>query len=68
MISTMAEAPNYTPKQIAALRQRLGLTQAEIAEKIGVSRVTWGYWELGTRSPTDSHRILISLLASGTIS
>mgnify|MGYP002626353734 CR=1 FL=1 len=28
------------------------LSQAKIAQKIGVSQVTWGRWELGTREPS----------------
>ena len=36
-----------TPDQLKALRARLGLTQAELAEQIGVERNTVNRWEMG---------------------
>ena len=35
------------------LRNQRGLTQAQAAEKIGVSNVTLGKWENGKSTPTD---------------
>ena len=67
MISSMAEAPNYTPKQIAALRDRLGLSVAEAADKVGVSRISWWQWEAGKRRPSLQSRLLILLLAQGKL-
>jgi DNA-binding XRE family transcriptional regulator len=34
-----------------ALRERAGLSLAEIAEAVGVSRQAVGHWELGERMP-----------------
>ena len=39
-----------TPEELKALRARLGLTQYELAEKVGVARNTINRWEMGIRS------------------
>ena len=39
------------PAIARALRQQAGLTQADIAEALGVSRITVCRWELGQRVP-----------------
>lgn len=41
-----------TPEIIQAARRRLGLTQAEFAERIGCSALAVSFWERGTRAPT----------------
>jgi transcriptional regulator with XRE-family HTH domain len=40
-----------TGKEVQRLRKRLGLTQAELAQRMGVSRVSVARWE------TDEHAI-----------
>lgn len=40
-----------TSSAIAARRQALGLTQAQLAEKVGVVRQTIDKWENGVRNP-----------------
>lgn len=45
----MQEVPN-----IASERVRLGMTQEELAEKIGVSESTLRAWEKGEREPNVS--------------
>jgi DNA-binding transcriptional regulator YiaG len=37
----------YTAEQIKAIRERLKLTQAQAAERVGVARRTWQDWENG---------------------
>ena len=37
--------------QIKEIRKKAGLTQAEFAEKLGVSRATVCYWETGKSYP-----------------
>lgn len=32
-------------------RQKMGLTQEEVAKKLGISQVAYGRYELGTREP-----------------
>ena len=40
-----------TPAEIKALRERLGLTQAELAQKLDVALSTVSRWESGGRKP-----------------
>jgi DNA-binding XRE family transcriptional regulator len=39
-----------TAHQMTEARKRLGLTQAQLAEALGVTRRAVVYWEAGTRS------------------
>lgn len=39
-----------TKEELAALRERLELTQQQLADKLGVDRVTIARWETGTRA------------------
>jgi len=43
---------------VSELRKSKGLTQEELAERIGVSRQTIAMWEIGKRLPTESVAIL----------
>lgn len=43
-----------TAAQIVYARNQAGLTQEEAAELLGVGRVTWTRYELGTRSMTEA--------------
>jgi DNA-binding XRE family transcriptional regulator len=38
-----------TPREFKRLRQQAGLTQAETAERLGVTRVAVARWEIGDR-------------------
>lgn len=40
-----------TPAEVRAARQRLGLTQAELAARLGVDVMTISRWERGARTP-----------------
>lgn len=69
-MSTMAPArkPKIpTGKQIKAIRERLGLTQAEAAAKVRVSQSVWSAWERGATRPSPSSVLLIELLDRGSI-
>lgn len=44
------------------MRQRLGLSQAEFAQRIDVSLETIRNWEQGKRSPTGAAKALLRLL------
>jgi DNA-binding transcriptional regulator YiaG len=41
-----------TPETIKAARVRLGLTQTQVAARIGCSALAVSFWERGTRTPT----------------
>ena len=58
-----------TFKELRALRTRLGLTQQAAADKIGVARKTWMYWESPIRpdQPSATAAKLIELLAKGLL-
>ncbi len=65
----MATRDSLTPRQIRAIRLKLGLTQEQAAAKVGVARRTWMYWESPARPdrPSASALKLIRLLAGGTL-
>lgn len=54
-------------QRLLALRHRLGLTQTEAAEKVGVTLRAWQSWEHGHRRTNKGHLKLIQLLDDGTI-
>jgi len=52
-----------TADEFSAIRQRLKLTQAELAVRLGVSRVTVARWESGLRTISEPVARLLRLLA-----
>lgn len=52
-----------TPQQIKELRQRLGISQAALAERLGVSIRTVKYWEAGAVPVSRPAAKLLSLMA-----
>ncbi len=46
---------------IRAARRERGLTQNELAARIGVSQGTISFWEHGTETPTVKHVIMLAL-------
>jgi len=44
------------------LRVRLGLTQSELADVIGVDRTALTAWEKGTKNPTPEHAKTVAVL------
>jgi DNA-binding transcriptional regulator YiaG len=48
---------------VAALRRRLGLTQAAFARELGVRQQTVSEWETGRYQPRGASARLLSLLA-----
>ncbi|WP_270314755.1 MULTISPECIES: helix-turn-helix domain-containing protein [Streptococcus] len=40
------------PERLKALRLEADLTQQEVAEKLGISRPAYTYWEKGEKAPT----------------
>lgn len=41
--------------EIRYLRERMGLTQRQLADMIGVTRVAVSWWESGKQPPSDEH-------------
>jgi len=52
-----------TGEDLKALRTQLGLTQAELAERIGVARNTINRWEMGIRRIPEPVARLMQYLA-----
>ncbi|MGE3076559.1 MAG: helix-turn-helix domain-containing protein [Dehalococcoidia bacterium] len=60
----MADQP-WTAERIAALREELGLSQAEMAHELGVRQQTVSEWETGRYAPRGaSVRVLQHLAES----
>ena len=57
-LATSDDAP-LTPARIVTLREAAGLTQAELARRVGVNKLTVSRWERGAMRPSaDSARAL----------
>ena len=57
-----AEAMQDAAKSARRVRKRLGLSQAEFSERIGVSLETIRNWEQGKRMPTGAAKALLKVL------
>ena len=53
-----------TPRLIRALRNRLGISQADLAKLVGVSTVAVGQWESGRSRPRAESKARIAALRS----
>ena len=47
-------------ERLKELREEKHLTQQELADKVGISRVGYGYWEKGKREPNFKKLILLA--------
>lgn len=54
----------WHPDAIKALRLRLGLTQGELAERLGVERPTVSNWETGKNAPAELNEALLDSLGA----
>jgi putative transcriptional regulator len=52
-----------SPDSIAAVRARLGFSQAQFARALGISLDTLQNWEQGRRQPTGPARVLLRVAA-----
>ncbi|HNT38978.1 MAG TPA: helix-turn-helix domain-containing protein [Rubrivivax sp.] len=58
-----ARATEVPLNDIAAARQRTGMSQAEFAAALGISRRTLQEWEQGRRSPSGAAQALLRIAA-----
>ena len=54
---------DWTPEAVQRLRARMGLSQAELAERVGTRQQTISEWETGARTPRRMSRRLLRLVA-----
>jgi len=56
-----------SPQELRSLRQRLGMTQADLAAALQIGERSWTRWETGRDIPSRSMNLLILGLAEGRI-
>lgn len=56
-----ARVTSVAPNEIAQARQSSGLSQAQFAEALGISKRTLQEWEQGRRSPSGAAKALIRI-------
>ena len=56
-------SPAWDSGAVRSLRRHLGLTQAEMADELGVRQQTVSDWETGAYQPRGASRTLLSLVA-----
>lgn len=52
----------WTAERVTALRSRLGLTQAQFAERVGCGQTTVSMWEAGERHPAGLYAAALDAL------
>lgn len=57
---------DWSPRSVQQLRARLGLSQAELAERVGTRQQTISEWETGTRAPRRMSRRLLRMVAEAS--
>lgn len=55
--------PQWDGERIRALRRHLGLTQREMANRLGIRQQTVSEWELGVYNPRGASSTLLSMVA-----
>ena len=55
--------PNWDRERIQALRQHLGMTQQQLAEKLGTRQQTISEWEKGIYQPRGTSATLLNMVA-----
>lgn len=63
MIKGKVNRPQWDKEHIGALRRHLGLTQRELAEKLGTRQQTISEWEIGLYQPRGASSTLLSIIA-----
>ena len=55
--------PQWDRGQVQALRHHMGLTQRQLAERLGVRQQTISEWETGMYQPRGASNTLLSIIA-----
>ena len=55
--------PKWTSQHVQALRRHLGLTQRELADRMGTRQQTISEWEKGMYQPRGASSTLLSIIA-----
>ena len=55
--------PQWDSEHIQALRRHLGLTQREMADRLGTRQQTISEWEIGMYQPRGASATLLSIIA-----
>lgn len=58
-LQRLADAPEYSPNEIKRIRDEAGLTQSELAERLGTAQSTIETWEMGWHTPSARYRVQI---------
>jgi len=58
-----AGRPQWDKERIQALRRHLGLTQQEMADRLGTRQQTISEWEVGMYQPRGASSTLLSMIA-----
>ena len=58
-----ANRPRWDSQRIQALRRHLGLTQRELADRLGTRQQTISEWETGMYKPRGASATLLSIIA-----
>lgn len=70
-IDAMSDGPDIDPRASAeavkAWRERLGLSQADAAERLGISRRQYQYYEAGEQVPPRGVRMLMTAAKNGLV-
>jgi DNA-binding XRE family transcriptional regulator len=61
------EPGEWTPGRIKQMRKNLGVSQGELARRMGVRQATVSDWETGKQSPSPMARRLLDRISGGTI-
>ncbi len=54
---------DVSPPDVKAVREHVGMTQAEFAAAFGISLGTLRHWERGDRTPRGPARVLLNIVA-----
>ncbi len=63
MVKDKTNRPQWGSQHVRALRRHLGLTQRELADRLGTRQQTISEWEKGMHQPRGASSTLLSIVA-----